>query len=179
MDEQMEEAGPRVFLSLGSNLGSRLSNISEAIRCLESSSIRVLRCSSVYQTEPVDVKSQNSFINIACEVATQLELNSLLDACELAEKALGRARKGDNAPRIIDIDILFYGEAIVQSSRLRVPHPRLSQRRFVLVPLAEIAPEFRHPVTGATVHTLLEHCPDHSSVEKVGHLAKLEHQPAK
>ena len=139
----------------------------------------VLRCSSLYETEPVNVKSERCFINITCEVATQLDPTSLLDACELVEKAMGRLNKGGNRPRIIDIDILFYAERIIQLPRLSLPHPRLSQRRFVLVPLAEIAPEFPHPVTGATVRTLLERCPDRSSVEKIGRAAKLERQPAK
>jgi 2-amino-4-hydroxy-6-hydroxymethyldihydropteridine diphosphokinase len=146
---------------------------------LESLFIQVLTCSSVYETEPLDVKSSGSFLNIACEVVTGLELNSLLDTCELVEKAMGRVRKGDSAARIIDIDILFYGDSIVQSGRLSVPHPRLGRRRFVLVPLAEIAPEFRHPVAGASVRALLKHCPDRSLVKKAGRLAKLEHQPAR
>ena len=158
---------PRVFLGLGSNLGNRSAHVSEAVLHLEEMGILTIQCSSLYETQPVEVTDQPDFINLASEVQTQLKAEILLETCLLVERKMGRLRREPKGPRIVDIDILFYGQEIWHSRQLSIPHPAIAQRRFVLVPMVEIAPDFQDPVSGFTMKSLLEHCPDHSSVRRL------------
>jgi len=139
------------FLSLGSNLGNREALLNEALDGLEAAGVHILRRSSVHETEPQDFRDQPWFLNIAVEVETNLSALELLAAIQKIEAALGRRRTVPKGPRTIDIDILFYGNLVIQTAELEIPHPRLTQRSFVLNPLSEIAPDFRHPMTGKSV----------------------------
>jgi 2-amino-4-hydroxy-6-hydroxymethyldihydropteridine diphosphokinase len=143
------------YLGLGSNIGNREANLREALERLESDGIRVVRRSSLYETEPRDLRDQPWFLNAVVEVETDLFPLQLLAHIQNVERAMGRRRMTPKGPRNIDIDILFYGRSVIETADLQVPHPRIAQRRFVLEPLTEIAPEFRHPVSGKTASELL------------------------
>ncbi len=144
-----------VYLSLGSNLGDRERNLREAIRMLGEAGVRTLRVSSLYETEPVDVRDQPWFLNLVVEAETELFPKQLLARIRKIEFDLGRKRVRPKGPRTADIDILLYGDSVIETGELTVPHPRLAERRFVLEPLAELAPELRHPVTRRTIRELL------------------------
>jgi 2-amino-4-hydroxy-6-hydroxymethyldihydropteridine diphosphokinase len=148
-----------VYLSLGSNIGDREANLKSAIHALPAAGIRVARVSPVYETEPVDYTSQRWFLNLVVEAQTELLPLRLLARTARIERELGRTRSIAKGPRTIDIDILFYGNAVVHAATLEIPHPRLAERRFVLAPLADLAPDFRHPVTRQTIHSLLDAAP--------------------
>jgi len=143
------------FLALGSNIGDREANLRDAVDRLASDEIHVLRRSSLYETAPQEMLDQPSFLNAVVEVETSLLPMQLLARIREIEREMGRQRIAPKGPRNIDIDILFYGRAVITTQELEVPHPRLAQRRFVLEPLAEIAPDFRHPVTGKTASEIL------------------------
>jgi 2-amino-4-hydroxy-6-hydroxymethyldihydropteridine diphosphokinase len=143
------------WLSLGSNVGDREANLREAVRRLEAEGIHVRRESSLYETEPQDLRDQPWFLNSVVEVETALFPRQLLGCVRKIEKALGRKRTVAKGPRSIDIDILLYGSFVIQTADLEIPHPRMSERRFVLEPLAELAPELRHPVSRKTIRDLL------------------------
>lgn len=143
------------YLSLGSNLGDRRANLSGAIERLNSPELRVLRESSIYETEPRDVRDQPWFLNQVVEVETSLFPRQLLDRLLKIERAMGRRRTVPKGPRLIDLDILLFGKAAVSTPELEIPHPRIGERRFVLEPLAELAPDLRHPQTGATIREML------------------------
>ena len=160
------------FLSLGSNLGNRTENLRAACGRLKTADIHLLRVSSVYETEPVDVLDQGWFLNCVVEIETGLAANVLLDRCAEIEADLGRGRSRPKGPRIIDIDILLYGDAVIETEPLTVPHPRMKQRRFVLEPLREIAPTLRVPPENRTVEELLQELEDRSQVRRVGTLAE-------
>ena len=149
-----------IYLSLGSNVGDRQANLRAALERLAAPDLRVVRVSPVYETEPVGAPpgslSQRWFLNLAAEAETDLFPMQLLARTQKIERALGRVRTVPNGPRTIDIDILLYAKAVVRSARLEIPHPRMHQRRFVLAPLADLAPELRHPVTHRTVREMLE-----------------------
>ena len=146
-----------VYLSLGSNLGDREQMLQSALDRLHTAELRIQRVSSVYETEPVGFKDQRFFLNLVAEVETDLFPLLLLGRLQKIELQLGRKRTGPpNGPRSIDIDILLYGRFTIQSARLVVPHPRLHERRFVLAPLVELAPDLRHPTMGRTMRELLE-----------------------
>jgi 2-amino-4-hydroxy-6-hydroxymethyldihydropteridine diphosphokinase len=149
-----------VYLSLGSNLGNRERNLEAALGKLASRDFCISRVSSVYETEPVDTNDQRWFLNLAVEAATDLFPMQLLWRIAKVEHALGRVRTVTNGPRTIDIDILLYSRAVIHSPALEVPHPRMAQRRFVLAPLAELAPDLRHPVTRRTVREMLDAAPE-------------------
>ena len=144
-----------VYLSLGSNLGDRERNLRDALALLEGPRLRVLRVSSFYETEPQEVRDQRWFVNAVAEVETDLFPKQLLAHVLKIEQRLGRRRFRPKGPRTIDIDILLYGGAIIETEELQVPHPRLGERRFVLAPLAELVPELRHPLTRRTVAEML------------------------
>jgi len=144
-----------VYLSLGSNLGDREAMLQAAVRALESPRLRVLRVSPVYETEPVDVSGQHWFLNQVAEAETDLFPLQLLHRTAKVEAQLGRRRLAPQGPRTIDIDILLYGNSIVTTPALEIPHPRFRALRFVLAPLADLAPRLRDPVTRKTVRELL------------------------
>jgi 2-amino-4-hydroxy-6-hydroxymethyldihydropteridine diphosphokinase len=121
--------------------------------------MRVLHTSRIYETEPVDYVDQAWFLNQVVEAETALFPMQLLTRVGRVERELGRKRTVRKGPRTIDIDILFYGAAVVETTRLEIPHPRIAERRFVLVPLAELAPDLRHPVTHRTIRQMLESAP--------------------
>jgi 2-amino-4-hydroxy-6-hydroxymethyldihydropteridine diphosphokinase len=148
------------YLSLGSNLGVREDLLRQAIERLEAAEVHILRRSSVYETEPRDVRNQPWFLNLAIEVETELFPIQLLARIQKIERDLGRQRLKAGGPRSIDIDILLYGNFAIHTSQLEVPHPRMGQRRFVLEPLAELAPDLRHPVTGRTMREMLAETQD-------------------
>jgi 2-amino-4-hydroxy-6-hydroxymethyldihydropteridine diphosphokinase len=149
----------RVYLSLGSNIGDRERNLRLAVERLASQDVRLLHTSRIYETEPVDYKSQAWFLNQVVEAETALFPMQLLTRIGRVERELGRTRTVRNGPRTIDIDILFYASAVVETQRLEIPHPRIAERRFVLAPLAELAPDLRHPVTHRSVRQMLESAP--------------------
>jgi len=153
-----------VFLSAGSRDGDREENLRAGLARLAAAGRPVLRVSSLYETEPVDLPGQRTVLNIVAEVRDREGPRSLLEACLAAERGLGRLRSGgpgpDTGPRPLDLDILFYQGRILREPGLIVPHPRLHLRRFVLEPLAELAPELVHPVLDAPVRRLRERCAD-------------------
>ena len=148
-----------IYLSLGSNLGDRDANLRAAIERLATPGLRVLRVSPVYETEPVENTNQSWFYNLVVEAETTLFPLQLLARAQKIERVLGRVRTVPKGPRTIDIDILLYGTAVMSGGRLEVPHPRMADRRFVLVPLHDLAPDLRHPVTRATVTEMLRAAP--------------------
>jgi 2-amino-4-hydroxy-6-hydroxymethyldihydropteridine diphosphokinase len=138
------------YLSLGSNVGDREAYLRAALDHLSP-----VRVSPIYETEPMDYTSQSRFLNLAAEIQTTLSPRDLLASTQAIERALGRERDIPKGPRTLDIDILFYDDLVLNDRDLEIPHPRIAQRRFVLQPLADIAPDFRHPVTGITVREML------------------------
>ena len=160
----------RTFLSLGSNLGDRQAYLQSGVVGLADRGIHTVRCASLYSTEPRDVFNQPKFLNTAIEAETVLTPDELLSACLEVEKENRRIRDGAQGPRTLDIDIIFYGNEILEGAGLIIPHPRFALRRFVLVPLAEIAPQFIDPLSGNTIVRLLEACPDRGGVRLAGRL---------
>jgi 2-amino-4-hydroxy-6-hydroxymethyldihydropteridine diphosphokinase len=156
-----------IYLSLGSNLGDRMEHLNRAIQQLGGAGVAVKRISCVYETEPVGLQAQPWFLNLIVEAESELFPMQLLDRLQTIERELGRRRIIAQGPRTIDIDILFYGGFRIKSERLTVPHPRLEQRRFVLEPLAELAPDLRHPISHLTVRELLAATPDRSAVHRI------------
>ena len=142
------------YLSLGSNLGDRESFLERALQLLDSRWLRLRRTSGLWETEPCEVENQPWFLNLVAEVDTNLAPAALLERTARVERRLGRRRRRPKGPRTIDIDILLYGDLVMDTAELTIPHPRMAQRRFVLEPLSELAPELRHPVLGRTVREL-------------------------
>jgi 2-amino-4-hydroxy-6-hydroxymethyldihydropteridine diphosphokinase len=149
----------RIYLSLGSNIGDRERNLRQAVEHLASRDVRALHTSRIYETEPMDFIDQAWFLNQVVEAETALFPMQLLTRIGRVERELGRVRRVPKGPRVIDIDILFYGAAVINTLRLEIPHPRVAERRFVLAPLAELAPDLRHPVTHRSVRQMLESAP--------------------
>jgi 2-amino-4-hydroxy-6-hydroxymethyldihydropteridine diphosphokinase len=148
----------RVYLSLGSNMGDREAHLREAIARLQGEG-RFASVSSFYETEPVEVTDQEWFLNCAVALETTRTPEQVMAALLNIERVMGRQRIQRRGPRIIDIDILLFSDRIIDSNELTVPHPAMHQRRFVLQPLAEIAPAARHPVLKKTIRELLDALP--------------------
>lgn len=155
------------YIGLGSNLGDRLQWLRLAAEALDNAGISVRQRSSYYRTEPVEVVDQEEFINQVVECSSALSAPQLLSACLQMERSLGRVRTREKGPRTVDLDLLLYGDAVLKTAGLEVPHPRMHLRAFVLVPLVEIAPDARHPVLVLTARELLRQCPDRSRVERL------------
>ena len=156
----------RAYLSLGSNTGDRATNLHEAITRLSQVG-KVVAVSSFYETEPVEFTSQPWFLNCAVGIDTDKTPNELLQAALAIEQAMGRKRTQEKGPRNIDIDILLFEDEVVDEKGLKIPHPGLTSRRFVLEPLAEIAAEARHPALKKTVLELLAALPAGQAVRKL------------
>lgn len=156
-----------VYLSLGSNVGDRVAQIRKALELLSDAGFEIHRVSSFYKTEPVDFRPQPWFVNCVAEVGTELMPLQLLKALKAVERSLGRRPDVPKGPRPIDIDILLYENVVVRSSVLTIPHQRLSERRFVLIPLRELAARTRHPITQRTVLEMLHETSDTSQVVKL------------
>jgi 2-amino-4-hydroxy-6-hydroxymethyldihydropteridine diphosphokinase len=149
-----------VYLSLGSNLGDREAELRTALAKLQSHDLQIERVSSLYETEPVEVRDQPQFLNLVVEARTSLYPMRLLLRIANVEREMGRKRSTPKGPRNIDIDILLFGRFIVDTPQLQIPHPRMVERRFVLEPLAELSPDLRHPVTRRTMREILAKAPD-------------------
>jgi 2-amino-4-hydroxy-6-hydroxymethyldihydropteridine diphosphokinase len=143
-----------VYLALGTNLGDRQANLRRVVACLPPT-VTVLAESPVYETPPWGVTDQPLFLNMALKSRTRLSPRALLDHLKRLERELGRLPSARYGPRLIDLDILFYDDRVLDSPRLILPHPRLHERAFVLVPLADLAPELVHPVLGRPIAALL------------------------
>lgn len=156
-----------VYLGLGSNMGNRQDNLDRALNLL-SQRLRMGQVSSIYDTEPVGNTEQPRFLNLACQVFTSLAPAEMLTLAKGIELKLGRTPGTSNASRPVDVDILFYGEKVIKTRELAIPHPRLAERAFVLVPLGEIAPDLVHPVSGKTVRELLQAVTETQGVLKWG-----------
>jgi 2-amino-4-hydroxy-6-hydroxymethyldihydropteridine diphosphokinase len=145
---------PLAALALGTNLGDRRHNLSTAIDCL-GRSLDVLKLSAIYETAPLYVTDQPAFLNMALLAETELAPHDLLALAKEVERRVGRQPSFRNGPRAIDVDILFLGDSVIDTEDLTIPHPRLAERRFALAPLADIAPDWRHPLTGLTAGGML------------------------
>ncbi len=145
----------KIYLSLGSNMGDRRNNLASALDAL-AREISIKTVSSIYDTKPVGNTRQSRFLNLVCEASTSLAPPELLNFMKQIEKSMGRKPGPVNSPRPIDIDILFYCNQVIELPGLIIPHPRLTERAFVLAPMAEIAPDFVHPVTGKTIMQMLQ-----------------------
>jgi 2-amino-4-hydroxy-6-hydroxymethyldihydropteridine diphosphokinase len=156
----------KVYLLIGGNIGDRLANLKMAIDCIEQTCGSMLKFSAIYETEAWGFKHQAAFLNQALLIDTSLNASQLMQALLAIEKKMGRIRDIPLGPRIIDIDIIYFNEEVVETALVSIPHPRLAERKFVLMPLVEIAPQYIHPVLNKNNALLLEECTDSSAVYK-------------
>lgn len=156
-----------VYLSLGSNLGDRQKNLRTAIAALADAKVRVTRVSSFYETEPVDFREQPWFLNCVVQTQTEERPLDLLRALRKIESRMGSKKLVPKGPRLIDLDILLYGDETIDTPELQIPHPRMLSRKFVLVPLAEIAPQLTHPAWTKSVAEIATDVADQSDVRKI------------
>jgi 2-amino-4-hydroxy-6-hydroxymethyldihydropteridine diphosphokinase len=171
MDRKREKlehttASEIIFLSLGSNVGDRKENLHAAIVALAGAGITVKRVSSIYETEPVDYLDQPWFLNCVVEGQTSTPAIPLLRKLRALEQRMGSQKLVARGPRLLDIDILLYGQQTIDAPELQVPHPRMLSRRFVLKPLAEISPDLKHPSWNGSAAELLKNLADHSVVKR-------------
>jgi 2-amino-4-hydroxy-6-hydroxymethyldihydropteridine diphosphokinase len=155
-----------VYLALGSNVGDREENLRRAIALLSDAGVKIKKVSSIYETEPVDYLEQDWFLNSVLEAETDLEPLALLRALRRIEVNMGSKKAFAKGPRLIDLDILLYGDQAIDTPVLQIPHPRMLERKFVLVPLVEIAAELQHPSWPATAKEILATSKDQSEVRK-------------
>ena len=155
-----------IYLGLGSNVGDREENLRQALNALNMNEISPCRAAALYSTEPRDFEDQPWFLNTVVEVNTSLEPERLLRSCLAIETSAGRIRTIPRGPRAIDIDVILYNEIILSTEGLKVPHPRFRERRFVLVPLVELAPDAVDPISGRTMRQLLDECSDTGVVRR-------------
>lgn len=155
---------PSVVIGLGSNLGDREATLGRGLDLLTRRGFILERRSDLYLTEPVDGPPQDWFVNAVARGTTTLAPEAMLTACQQVEQELGRVRTVRNGPRSLDLDLLLYGDLVRDDAVLTLPHPRLHERRFVLVPLCDVAPDEVHPRLGVTFRALLADCPDTSRV---------------
>ena len=155
------------YLGLGSNLGDRAGNLLLAVRSLMEASFVVDKLSAIYETEPIGIDTDAMFLNMVAEIhVRQVSASQMMARLLRIEYLLGRGDKTVKKPRTVDLDILFFGDQVVDTEFLTIPHPRLHLRKFVLCPLSEIAPNFVHPASGAEICELLKVCEDTSKVER-------------
>jgi len=156
------------ILSLGSNLGAREEHLLAGVSMLAATGkLKLEALSSLYETSPVDIVTNNAFINAVLVVGTVLPAADLLAVCRGIERAAGRTAGGPSRDRTLDIDIIFYGDEVIEDPELAIPHPRFHERLFVLVPLMEIRPAFRVPPSGRALANVLQRCPGDAWVRKV------------
>jgi len=157
----------RYFLSLGSNLGDKEKNLTLALFLLEKEGVEILKMSSLYEAQPVDFPSQLWFYNELAEVRTKANPEALLDLVKKIEQKMGRKRGQEKGPRIIDIDIILAEDSVIRKKDLKIPHPRMEKRNFVLLPFVEISPDTVHPVFNEDMKTLWKKSNDRSIVKQI------------
>jgi 2-amino-4-hydroxy-6-hydroxymethyldihydropteridine diphosphokinase len=153
-----------IYLSLGSNIGDRARNIDQAITRIQDAGVTIKKRSALYLTEPLELREQEWFLNCAVEAETELPAVELLHALQRIEQEAGRQRVIRSGPRTLDIDLLLFDSDILHGPELEIPHPRMADRRFVLVPLNEIAPTLLHPELHCTIADMLAETEDRSAV---------------
>lgn len=156
----------KVYLLLGSNIGESKKQITLAIKHINRQTGKVVRSSSLYVTQPWGNVHQPDFLNQVIVIETNLSAQQTISSILSIEKQMGRVRTTKNAPRIIDIDILFFNKDVIDEKNLNIPHPQIQNRRFVLTPLNELSPNLQHPVLNQSMHQLLQKCPDVLNVKK-------------
>ena len=162
-----DESTTIAYVGLGSNLGDRAGNLLLAVRALIEASFVVNKLSAIYETEPIDIESDVNFLNMVAEIhITNVSATQMIARLLRIEYLLGRGDKSIKRPRTVDLDILFFGDQQIDTEFLTLPHPRLHLRKFVLVPLAEIAPHFVHPVLQMEIADILAKCEDTSEVKR-------------
>lgn len=154
----------QIYLLLGTNLGDRPANLSRVKEILVANRVGIVNESSIYETAAWGIEDQPGFLNQVLQIETNKTPTKLLELTQDIEEDMGRVRKVKWGERLIDIDILYYGDTIVNQPDLVIPHPEIQNRRFTLVPLAEFSPELMHPVLKMSQQVLLENCPDHLEV---------------
>jgi 2-amino-4-hydroxy-6-hydroxymethyldihydropteridine diphosphokinase len=158
----------QVFLGIGGNLGNKYDNLTKVLLLIENELGAIRKKSSVYETSPWGFQAEDNFWNMVVQIETRITPNEFLQKIKTIEQEFGRKRQtGNYSSREMDIDILYFDDLIVENERLKIPHPHIHERLFVLVPLAEIAPELKHPKFQKTSFQLLESCTDKSEIKKL------------